>query len=94
MQGKCKKMSLEEWQISVKDKSKYELVREGEKLSLKKYKIISKDKIDCTKKELCFQSSLCGRRDLNPYASNMHKILSLARLPVPTLPRISLYDFV
>ena len=31
--------------MSVKDKSKYELFREGEKLSLKKYKIISKDKL-------------------------------------------------
>ncbi len=29
----------------------------------------------------------CGRRDLNPHARNEHKILSLARLPVPTLPR-------
>ena len=33
---------------------------------------------------------LCGRWDLNPHANNMHKILSLARLPVPTLPRIGL----
>ena len=29
----------------------------------------------------------CGRRDLNPHARNEHKILSLARLPVPTLPQ-------
>ena len=34
--------------------------------------------------------SLCGRWDLNPHACNKHKILSLARLPVPTLPRIGL----
>ena len=34
----------------------------------------------------------CGRRDLNPYASNMHKILSLARLPVPTLPHIAFME--
>ena len=33
---------------------------------------------------------LCGRWDLNPHANSMHKILSLARLPVPTLPRIGL----
>ena len=30
----------------------------------------------------------CGRWDLNPHDCNSHKILSLARLPVPTLPRI------
>ena len=29
---------------------------------------------------------LCGRWDLNPHERNAHKILSLARLPVPTLP--------
>ena len=29
----------------------------------------------------------CGRWDLNPHDCNSHKILSLARLPVPTLPR-------
>ncbi len=29
---------------------------------------------------------LCGRWDLNPHDRNDHKILSLARLPVPTLP--------
>ena len=28
----------------------------------------------------------CGRWDLNPHERNAHKILSLARLPVPTLP--------
>ena len=28
----------------------------------------------------------CGRWDLNPHARNEHKILSLARLPIPTLP--------
>ena len=31
---------------------------------------------------------LCGRWDLNPHERNAHKILSLARLPVPTLPHI------
>ena len=30
----------------------------------------------------------CGRWDLNPHKRNAYKILSLARLPVPTLPRI------
>ena len=30
----------------------------------------------------------CGRWDLNPHDCNNHKILSLARLPVPTLPRL------
>ncbi len=30
--------------------------------------------------------SYCGRWDLNPHDRNDHKILSLARLPVPTLP--------
>ena len=29
---------------------------------------------------------LCGRWDLNPHDRIDHKILSLARLPVPTLP--------
>ena len=29
----------------------------------------------------------CGRWDLNPHERNAHKILSLARLPVPTLPQ-------
>ena len=28
----------------------------------------------------------CGRWDLNPHKRNAYKILSLARLPVPTLP--------
>ena len=38
----------------------------------------------------------CGRWDLNPHGANAHKILSLARLPVPTLPhdRISLGFFI
>ena len=38
----------------------------------------------------------CGRWDLNPHERNAHKILSLARLPVPTLPhdRISLGLFI
>ena len=31
----------------------------------------------------------CGRWDLNPHERNAHKILSLARLPVPTLPHIA-----
>ena len=31
----------------------------------------------------------CGRWDLNPHDCNSHKILSLARLPVPTLPHMS-----
>ena len=30
----------------------------------------------------------CGRWDLNPHKRNAYKILSLARLPVPTLPHI------
>ena len=34
--------------------------------------------------ELSFSS--CGRWDLNPHKRNAYKILSLARLPVPTLP--------
>ncbi len=34
--------------------------------------------------ELSFLS--CGRWDLNPHKRNAYKILSLARLPVPTLP--------
>ena len=29
----------------------------------------------------------CGRWDLNPHDRIDHKILSLARLPIPTLPR-------
>ena len=32
----------------------------------------------------------CGRWDLNPHKRNAYKILSLARLPVPTLPHSSL----
>ena len=31
----------------------------------------------------------CGRWDLNPHKRNAYKILSLARLPVPTLPHIA-----
>ena len=49
------------------------------------------------KRTLISQSPLsCGRRDLNPYAKTMHKILSLARLPIPTLPRdqLSLTDVI
>ena len=34
----------------------------------------------------------CGRWDLNPHERIAHKILSLARLPVPTLPRTSSCD--
>ena len=34
---------------------------------------------------------LCGRWDLNPHERNAHKILSLARLPVPTLPHIAFH---
>ena len=34
----------------------------------------------------------CGRWDLNPHKRNAYKILSLARLPVPTLPHI--FDFL
>ena len=37
----------------------------------------------------------CGRWDLNPHERNAHKILSLARLPVPTLPHsISRNDYI
>ena len=46
-----------------------------------------------TKKETYFKRfpiSKCGRWDLNPHVRNEHKILSLARLPVPTLPHIIL----
>ena len=32
----------------------------------------------------------CGRWDLNPHDRIDHKILSLARLPVPTLPQVAL----
>ena len=32
---------------------------------------------------------ICGRWDLNPHKRNAYKILSLARLPVPTLPHIA-----
>ncbi len=35
----------------------------------------------------------CGRWDLNPHERIAHKILSLARLPVPTLPHIALDIF-
>ena len=33
----------------------------------------------------------CGRWDLNPHKHNAYKILSLARLQVPTLPQVTLY---
>ena len=37
---------------------------------------------------------ICGRWDLNPHKRNAYKILSLARLPVPTLPHIAfLWDY-
>ena len=35
----------------------------------------------------------CGRWDLNPHKRNAYKILSLARLPVPTLPHRTLSLF-
>ena len=35
------------------------------------------------------RNAICGRWDLNPHERNAHKILSLARLPVPTLPHIA-----
>ena len=39
-------------------------------------------------------SHSCGRWDLNPHKRNAYKILSLARLPVPTLPHIAfLWEF-
>ena len=34
----------------------------------------------------------CGRWDLNPHERIAHKILSLARLPVPTLPPVTFRD--
>ena len=34
----------------------------------------------------------CGRWDLNPHKRNAYKILSLARLPVPTLPHKRLFS--
>ena len=34
----------------------------------------------------------CGRWDLNPHKRNAYKILSLARLPVPTLPHIAFIE--
>ena len=34
----------------------------------------------------------CGRWDLNPHKRNANKILSLARLPVPTLPHVFLFS--
>ena len=34
----------------------------------------------------------CGRWDLNPHERIAHKILSLARLPVPTLPLDSRHE--
>ena len=36
----------------------------------------------------------CGRWDLNPHKRNAYKILSLARLPVPTLPRIGCFKIL
>ena len=35
---------------------------------------------------------ICGRWDLNPHKRNAYKILSLARLPVPTLPHKRLFS--
>ncbi len=46
------------------------------------------------KKTLKSRDSKCGRWDLNPHERNAHKILSLARLPVPTLPHIALHGNV
>ena len=43
------------------------------------------------KKPLKIKGFLCGRWDLNPHERNAHKILSLARLPVPTLPHIAFH---
>ena len=48
--------------------------------------------ISCDIKKPCtikIQGFSCGRWDLNPHERNAHKILSLARLPVPTLPHIA-----
>ena len=41
---------------------------------------------------LLLSNKKCGRWDLNPHKRNAYKILSLARLPVPTLPHI--FDFL
>ena len=43
---------------------------------------------------LTFLFNECGRWDLNPHDCNSHKILSLARLPIPTLPHIKLDDAI
>ena len=53
-------------------------------------KIFSDWSIIFTEKDWTNSSILlqCGRWDLNPHDCNNHKILSLARLPVPTLPHI------
>ena len=40
---------------------------------------------------LSFSPFGCGRWDLNPHERIAHKILSLARLPVPTLPHIFIH---
>ena len=38
-----------------------------------------------------FLKDSCGRWDLNPHDCNSHKILSLARLPIPTLPQKKIF---
>ena len=50
--------------------------------------IYIEETICCTKKgNLNGFLSSCGRWESNPHDRIDHKILSLARLPVPTLPR-------
>ena len=41
---------------------------------------------------LLLSNKKCGRWDLNPHKRNAYKILSLARLPVPTLPHIAFIE--
>ena len=57
--------------------------------SKKEREPLKKSRIPTTNKK-------CGRWDLNPHKRNAYKILSLARLPVPTLPHrtLSLFLFI
>ena len=48
--------------------------------------IMQKEKLRSLIHQVSELFTYCGRRDLNPHDRNDHKILSLARLPVPTLP--------
>ena len=64
----------------------------AERVEAKNLPLFKKKKLkSCIKLGFQLNNEKCGRWDLNPHDCNSHKILSLARLPVPTLPHVTVF---